>query len=131
MTACPFLSGNIAGLPQCSLLPPTAGEEENLLSGQSNTWFDMLTPDVQSKSTQITLGATTGAALLTQGGSQIAGDAPLFAALDPIMQVKLSDDSIAFLCLHLSPDSVGDIPKTLNLILLWLISQCCTAAGVD
>lgn len=91
----------------------------------------MLTPDVQSKSTQITLGATTGAALLTQGGSQIAGDAPLFAALDPIMQVKLSVDSSCFICLHLSLDSMGENLNTLNLLSFWLITQCCTAAGVD
>lgn len=63
------------------------GEEDSLLSGQDSTWYDQLTPEVQQKSTQINLGAATGAALQGQAGSQIAGSAPLFAALNPIMKV--------------------------------------------
>ena len=82
------------------LLLDCAGDEEYPASGQDSTWFSQLSNATQAKSVQIDLAAPTGAALQSQAGSPIAGTAPLFAALNPIMGVRhFCSSAVVYLCL--------------------------------
>lgn len=63
------------------------GTEDNLLGGQEDLFFAMLSPGTEQKSVLYTFDHESGAALSSQAGSPDALTANLFASLTPIFQV--------------------------------------------
>ena len=64
------------------------GSEDDLLGGQEDEFFDMLSSETQEKSVLIEYIADSGGALHCQVGSPYALASRMFAALNPIFQVQ-------------------------------------------
>lgn len=65
------------------------GTEDDLLGGQEEDFFSMLSPKTQEMSMLLTFDAQSGGALHDQVGSPLVLAAKQFAALNPIIEVNL------------------------------------------
>ena len=64
------------------------GTQDDLLGGQEEDLFSMLSPETQEKSQLLTFDAQSGGALHDQVGSPHVYAAKLFAALNPVLKAS-------------------------------------------